>query len=249
MKTKKIIVAGMLVKEAVYSRAASNESARVRQAKRKASTEAQMRMNAKYSWQKLELMLAANFLPGDLVITLTYGDEHLPESRAVANNRLKRFRRMLADLRRDRGQDLRMIWTTENKSDGGRWHHHCVINGTGDDYAELLRLWVWGSDVEIKPLKVNREKNYESLARYMCKESRERPSLRSWSYTRNCRHPEIETFPVPDDTKVNVPEDATLISEESVRTEFGEFHLVKYLAIEPQQLKGRRPRAKHRRRR
>ena len=57
MKTEKTIVAGRLVRKAIYTRAAARESARIRQAKRKISTEAQQRMNAKYSWAKLELML------------------------------------------------------------------------------------------------------------------------------------------------------------------------------------------------
>ena len=68
---KKILTAGALVKEVIYTRAAGREPAKVRAAKRKASTEAQQLMNAKYSWQKLELMLAANFVPGDLVVTPT----------------------------------------------------------------------------------------------------------------------------------------------------------------------------------
>lgn len=247
MKTKKITVAGMLVKEAVYSRPGSRESARIRAAKRKASTEAQKRMNAKHSWEKLELMLAANFMPGDLVITLTYDDEHLPETRAAAADRLKRFRRQLSDLRQDRGTELVMIWTTENKSNEGRWHHHCVINATGEDYQEILRLWVWGSDIEIKPLKLNREKNYESLARYMCKEARERPGLRSWSSTRNCRRPETETFTVPDDTDVEIPKDSMTIADAYVRTDYGEYHFIKYIAGEPQQIRRRRIHAKRQR--
>lgn len=65
MKTKKIIVAGPLVREVIYSRAGSREDAVVRQAKRKTSTEAQRRANARHSWEKLELMLAANYVPGD----------------------------------------------------------------------------------------------------------------------------------------------------------------------------------------
>ena len=70
-KMKKIIHAGALVIEAVYPRMDRRDSERARAAKRKASTEAQKRMNQIYSWQKLELMLAANFRPGDLVVTLT----------------------------------------------------------------------------------------------------------------------------------------------------------------------------------
>ena len=53
MKTKKIIVAGALVREVIYTRAASRDRAVIRQAKRKVTTEAQQRLNARYSWEKL----------------------------------------------------------------------------------------------------------------------------------------------------------------------------------------------------
>lgn len=69
---KKVIVAGPLVKEVIYPIGSSHDSPRARGGKRRLSCETQQRMNAIYSWQKLELMLAANYLPGDLVIVLTY---------------------------------------------------------------------------------------------------------------------------------------------------------------------------------
>lgn len=244
---KKILTAGALVKEVIYTRAAGREPAKVRAAKRKASTEAQQLMNAKYSWQKLELMLAANFVPGDLVVTLTYDDEHLPADRTAANARLKRFRKDLAEARRKRGQTLQMIWTTENASGGGRWHHHVVVNTTGNDFAEIARLWDCGADLEIRRLQADRDKNYESLARYMCKEARERPGLRSWSYTRSCRHPEVEVFPVPDDTQLAAPEDATVLEDVQKRTEYGAFHYIKYLAADAKALRRQRPKTRRRR--
>lgn len=244
---KKILTAGALVKEVIYTRAAGREPAKVRAAKRKASTEAQQLMNAKYSWQKLELMLAANFVPGDLVVTLTYDDAHLPADRAAALARLKKFRADLTAARKKRGQELRMIWTTENASGGGRWHHHVVVNTTGNDFAEIARLWDCGADLEIRRLQADREKNYESLARYMCKEARERPGLRSWSYTRSCRHPEVEVFPVPDDTKLAAPEDATVLEDVQKRTEYGAFHYIKYLAADAKALRRQRPKTRRRR--
>ena len=244
---KKILTAGALVKEVIYTRAAGREPAKVRAAKRKASTEAQQLMNAKYSWQKLELMLAANFVPGDLVVTLTYDDEHLPKTREAAVARLKKFRADLTAARRQRGQEMRMIWTTENATGIGRWHHHVVINTTGDDYAEIARLWDCGGELEIRKLQADREKNYESLARYMCKEARERPGLRSWSYTRSCRHPEVEVFPVPDDTELAAPEDAILMEDVAKRTEYGSFHFIKYLAADAKTLRRQRPKPRRRR--
>ena len=233
----------MLVREGIYSRAAGREAPRIRAAKRRASTEAQQRINARYSWEKLELMLAANFVPGDLVITQTYDEENLPEDRAGAQAKLKKFRKELTAARAERGEDMRMIWATEHKLGEGRWHHHCVVNATtGSDYAEILRLWPWGSNIEIRPLIVGKEKNYESLARYMTKEAREKPGLRSWSCTRNCRRPEVETFPVPDDETIDVPEGSTVLEERSQRTEFAEYQYVKFLAADPRQLRRHRPR-------
>jgi hypothetical protein len=248
MMRKKIIVAGSLVKECVYSCPAGREDARIRAEKRKISSAAQQRINAKYSWQKLELMLAANFVPGDLVVTLTFDDQHLPETRAAASAMLKKFRTDMSRLRKAAGEQLVMIWTTENKSGSGRWHHHCVINATsGSDFVDILTCWPHGSDIEIRRLEIGGRKSYESLARYFCKEPRERAGLRSWSYTRSCRHPEIETFPVPDDTEVRAPEDATVLEQSSDRTMFGQYAYIKYLAASPQSLRKLRPKTKRRR--
>ena len=229
-KMKKIIHAGALVIEAVYPRMDRRDSERARAAKQKASTEAQKRMNQIYSWQKLELMLAANFRPGDLVVTLTYDDAHLPESRKASELRLKYFRQQLTVHRVMTGQDLVMIWNTEHKHGDGRWHHHTVINATGDDYDLIRRLWIYGSDIEIKPLRVDKEKNYETLARYMCKEEGERLGQRKWSYTRNARKPEVETFRVEEDTTVQVPKGATEISVFSDSNQYGSARVIKYLA-------------------
>lgn len=229
-KMKKIIHAGALVIEAVYPRMDRRDSERARAAKRKASTEAQKRMNQIYSWQKLELMLAANFRPGDLVVTLTYDDAHLPESRKASELRLKYFRQQLTVHRVMTGQELVMIWNTEHKHGDGRWHHHTVINATGDDYDLIRRLWIYGSDIEIKPLRVDKEKNYATLAQYMCKEEGERLGQRKWSYTRNARKPEVETFRVEEDTTVQVPKGATEISVFSDSNQYGSARVIKYLA-------------------
>ena len=226
-KWKKIIVAGPLVLESVYPAANRWDTPRARAAKSKLSSEAQQRMNRKYSYQKLELMLAANFRPGDLVCTLTYDDAHLPRDRAAASEKLKAFRESLSKLRRKSGDGLRMIWCTEHKHGDGRWHHHAVINATGDDYRTILAAWRQG-EIEIKPLRVDKDKNYETLARYMTKEAPGN-SKRAWSYTRSCRKPEVETFRVEDDATLQAPKGATTIEDESRRTEYGSYRYIKYL--------------------
>ena len=246
MKTKKIISAGPLVIEAIYPRGTAHDAPRIRAGKKKLSSEAQKRMNAKHSYQKLELLLAANFVPGDWLVTFTYAPEALPETRAQANARLREFRRRLAARRKRHGRELRMVWATENVFDQGRWHHHAVLNNAGEDFAELRALWTWGSDVEISVLRIDRDHSFEAVARYLCKEARERPGLRSWSYTRSCRQPEVETFPVPDDTPLQPPKGATVYEDARHQNEFGSWRVVKYLA--PDWRRGvRRPPRKRRR--
>lgn len=244
-KTKKIIQAGPLVVEAIYPRVSRTDGPRERGAKQKASSAAQQRMNHIYSYQKLELMLAANFSPGDLVITLTSDDAHLPRERKQAAAQLKYFRGQLARLRKGKRQELRMIWSTEHKHGEGRWHHHIVINATGEDYEDIRRLWIYGDNIEIQRLRVDGEKSYQSLARYMAKEEREKLGLRSWSYTRNCRKPEVETFAVEADTQLQAPKGSTVLEEHSERTEFASYKIIKYLA--PGWEKRPRPKAKRRR--
>ncbi len=229
MKTRKIITAGPLVVEAIYPRGSAHDSPRTRAGKRKLSSEAQKRLNAKHSYQKLELLLAANFGPGDWVVTFTYDEEHLPGSRAQAVARLKELRRRLARQRREHGQELRMVWNTENVFELGRWHHHAVINSCSEDFALLRELWPWGTNIEIRKLQIDRDHSFEALARYLCKEQRERPGLRSWRYTRSCRQPEVETMPVPDDTPLQPPKGATVYEDARHANEFGSWRVVKYL--------------------
>ena len=231
-KTKKIISAGPLVVEALYPRCSRHDSPAARAAKQKASSEAQQRMNRIYSFQKLELMLAANFpTPGSaLVLALTYDDTHLPPDRKAAAARLKRFRTRLAAARKARGQRLVMFWNTEHAHGAGRWHHHVVINATGDDLDLIRSLWAEGDNIEARPLRVDKEHNYETLARYLAKEGPERPGCRSWSYTRNAVKPEMETFTVPDDTQLQPPSGSTILRDVTERTDYSYYRVVKYLA-------------------
>lgn len=224
MARKKIVVAGPLVQEAVYKtlRTARGDGRRGR--KTNGTSEAQRLINARQSWQKLKLLLAANFIKGDIVGCLTFDEAHLPETRAQVENRLKWFRQKLTAARRARGQELVMFWSIEHRHGEGRWHIHFVANATGDDYAEISRLWTHG-EVDLRALRCDRVKNYESLARYMCKEARERLGQRSWSYTRNAKQPEVESFWVPDDTALRIPRDTVVFADIRSR---GEWQFVEY---------------------
>lgn len=228
-KWKKIVVAGALVMESVYPRINSNEAPKIRSEKKKLSSEAQRRMNLKYSYQKLEFYLAANFRPGDLICCLTYDDKHLPNSRKEAEAKLKYFRAKLSAHRKKSGNQLVMFWNTEHKHGDGRWHHHCVINSTGEDYEDISKIWGQG-EIEFQRIKIDKQKNYESIARYMCKEDRDKVGQRAWSYTRNALKPEIETFRVPDDTPLQAPKGSIVFSEVSEHNNYGSYRFIKYFA-------------------
>lgn len=244
-KTKKIISAGVLRKEVLYDRVRARDDSRTRAAKRKAQSEAQQRLNAQASWQKLELMLATNFRPGDLVVVLDYAEAWLPYNRDEAAYRLKLFRAAMTRTRKAAGENFVAIWNIETRHGEGRYHHHLVINSTGADLEALRAAWPYGG-VHIEPLRADGEKNYETLARYMCKEYPEKLGKRTWSYTRNCKHPEVETFVVSDDTELTVPEGAVLLVDERFVNQYTSYHYIKMIAEQlPKAPKAKR---KHRRR-
>ncbi|MCR5135630.1 MAG: hypothetical protein K6C12_00825 [Oscillospiraceae bacterium] len=234
----KRIDAGGLQVEALYHRRSRYDTPAQRAAKEKASSEAQRRMNQIYSYQKLELLLATNFpAPGSaLVVTLTYDDDHMPKDRKQALRHLRLFR---AKLKKER-EAARLpepvaFWCVEVlTAEDGRWHFHMVINNTGFDAEMIRRCWIYGSNIQIEKLRVDKEKNWESLARYLSKEPREcqdelaKPGQHAWSCTRNVLRPEVDTVTVPDDYKLSAPEGSEVLLDEQKRTEFASYHILKY---------------------
>ena len=223
-KTLKQVRAGRLVCAVVYTTAAAGDSPRARTQKQRASTAARDKLNARTSFQKLERTLAANFDNGDLFITLTYDDTHLPEDREAAIRRIRSFLSKLRKARKPRGQLLHYIYVTEGGCPGGRLHHHLVVNSTGEDLEEIRRLWIYGDNVEVRRLEFNQGHTYEDLASYLTKE------------------------PVPDYVTLTAPPEAVILQNEGpVRNGYGEFAWIKYML--PYQPDRRRARSKRRRRR
>ncbi len=225
--TRKIITAGPLVKEVIYPRIDRKDSDNVRAAKKKASTAAQARMNAKYSREKCEMKMAANFVVGDPVITLTYDDAHLPQKRTQVKRHMEQFIKEAGKLMPKKSRvPFKLLYVIQNKSSEGRWHVHLICNAPCD-YEALRGCWRRGN-AEIKPFRFDKEKNYETLARYMCREAREKPGLRLWSCTRSCVNPEVETMAVPNDTQLGLPRGAEMIEQIKERTEYGRYEYIKY---------------------
>jgi len=223
--TRKIISAGPLVREALYPRINRNDSDKVRGEKKKASSAAQQRMNDKYCWQKCEMLLAANFVKGDVVGCLTYRDGELPATRKQVVKNLEDFRKKLSKTMAQKHKELLMVWSIEHLHGEGRWHVHFVCNAI--DYKSILTAWGKG-EVEMSALRVDRDKNYESIARYFCKEQREKVGLRAFSSTRSCKRPTVECLTVPDDTQLSAPKGTIVFERCREQTEYGRFEYIKY---------------------
>lgn len=236
-KRKRIITAGRLVTGVVYTVSSVRDTPQERAAKTEISSAARERANLRTSWQKLEVVLAANFSMRDLHVVLTYDDEHLPPTRPEAVKCLKKWITQLRSYRKARGEELRYVYVTEQLSaEGGRLHHHIVINGTGQDYDVIRSLWVYGADIDIEPLDA--WAGYDAIAQYLTKEPKEcgrvEVGARNWTPSIGLKRPERQpdTGMVPDNMTITAPPGAIILDRDEKRNGFGEYHYLKYLLPE-----------------
>lgn len=228
-----------------YDRLHKRDGPDCRAAKKKAQSEAQSRFNQKSSAEKLEFLLAANFRRGDLVVVLTYADDKNVNFREDTMPLLKAFRKKMSQRRKTKCQPFVCVWNIESRHEKGRYHHHMVINSTGDDIDDLRAAWPYGN-VHIEALRVDKEKNYATQARYMCKEYPDYVGQRTWSHTMNCKKPEMESYAVSDDTVIDIPEGAIVLEDVTWSNQYTSFRYVKYIASST--LRAPRAKRKHKRR-
>ena len=149
-KRKKTITAGCIVKTILYTAPEPRDSERVRAEKSRMTTAAQKAMNDKTARGRLEMLLAANFVGKDLFVTLTYRNADLPEKRAGSVKNVRKFLKQLREHRKARGQEMKYIYTTEEKHGEARIHHHLVINATERDIETIRSLWLYGDIIDLE---------------------------------------------------------------------------------------------------
>lgn len=137
-----------------------------RRKKEERTKEAQKKVNRRQAERKLTWILNANFSGEDDYLTLSYRKEERPDKETLR----KDVRSLLKHMRkewRERGKELRYVWTAE-KGERGAVHIHMVVNGV-DNISHIIRdLWKKGW-ISIKPL--DRSGNYWRLANYFIKYS------------------------------------------------------------------------------
>lgn len=233
MKNLSTKQAGRLVRVVVYTVSGRTDSRPVRAARRHITSEARQKINIRTSRDKLEMVLAANFDAGDLWITLTYDDDHLPPNRNEARKWLQRFIRKLRKVRTARGRPIKYVYCTQRILDDGshRLHHHMILNACGpEDYEDILSLWDCGQDVYIKKL----EDDFDlcDKATYMCHEPRDwgkpKAGEQMWTPSRGLLRPTSTTEPAPDTMTLIVPPGAVEVEHVEDRCEYGDWAYLKY---------------------
>lgn len=222
---RKIIQAGKLWMAVQYTAIHTQNQTARREARQMISTPAREALNAKLSWQKLMLILAANFKSDDLVVTLTYRDDNLPIHREAADKRLDYFVRLLRADRKPRGQPLVYVRTTEGYHSAGRLHHHFIVNSTGADYEAIKELWKRnGDNVEFDRFGAD---GAERWAKYLTKEPREQGRRyvgdRTWRCSRNMKRPESHYELVPADERLTPPPGAFVTDKTECENAYGRF--------------------------
>ena len=243
----KTVTAGRLVYAVCYTQVTAADGRQARQAKQKVSSAARQLLNFRAAWQKLELILAENFVWSDWFVTLTYDDEHLPSDRKSAIAEVGKFVRALRQQRKQAGKDLLYAYNVEempDEPDGERrLHNHIFINCAGDDPETLQALWGRGY-VHVEPLLDGPNDSYEARARYFVKERHpgtlgRKTGARAWIPSKNLKKPETTSELVPESVTITAPPGAYVLDRDAKQNSYGAFVYIKYLLPEPKP-KGRR---------
>ena len=224
----KIVRAGSLWMAVQYTAIRSPDPGQRREAKAMISTPARESLNAKMSWQRLMLILAANFHVKDLVVTLTYRDSELPKHREDAMRRIKYFIRLLRKSRTERGKPFKYVYTTEGYHSGGRLHHHLIVNAVGGDYEEVRRLWNRnGDNIDYEPFG---QDGPERWGKYLTKEpriqGRRHVGDRTWSASRNMIKPLRTSELVTSGTLLSAPPGAFILDRAECENCYGRFSYI-----------------------
>lgn len=246
------MTAGRLVFGVCYSQATAADTGKARAAKTRCSSLARQALNFRAAWQKLRLLLCANVGRGDLWVTLTYDDAHLPATRRQAKERMQAFVDGLRAARRRSGDELLYFYNTEEICEDGsrRLHHHMILRAGKDrkDFELIRSLWTSGSNIEIS--KLNEHPMYADdfleLAQYFCKERNPEAKTyavgdRCWCASRNLRRPETRSELVDDCVTVTAPPGAKILDQDHKSNEYGSYDYIVYLLPDLPRPPRRRP--------
>ena len=180
----KVIVSGDVIEVEEYFSPRQAGSSVIRGSNQNLTTAQQQERNINLARKKLSRKINANFTSGDYFITLTYNQKL--EDDAVKRELKNYFNRLRAYCKKNKLPDLKYIVVTEKSK---RIHHHMVLNKV-IPFDVLIDKWNYG---RVIISKMDNNKDYTGLARYITKESTV-DQKRRWTCSRNLLEPvEIRT--------------------------------------------------------
>ena len=235
-----------------YSMPGAADTQEAKRDRQRCVSEARQKINDKRAAVQFEQLMATNFTPSDLVVTLTYRDDALPHTLDAAKKITKKFLSMLRQSYRLAGQELKYLLVHEGSHGDHRMHHHIVVNAIPDVQEIIRGHWAkWGDNLDFSRIDL---KGYTAWAKYLCKEllhtGRLRPGQHAWSPSRNLTRPVVEQGECSDIMDISPPPGSVILENETTTTEYGAIHYIKCIlpmwAVKPVQQK---PPQKPRRRR
>lgn len=190
-----------------------------RKAKMNPTSEAVAKINMINQERELTAKINANFVPGDLWLTLSY-----PEVFGIdlCMHEIKKFKRNIYNLAKKRGIKYKIIESTGIGQKKGKPHHHIVISGAitrdmiikywPEEHVHIEYLWESG--------------NYNRVAKYMLKNAHQSKDERgkfskAYRCSRNVKAPKVKVEEMkrpaaydPEDIK---PHEGYYIDRDSIR--------------------------------
>jgi len=163
--------------------------------KSKESTPAQKNLNDRKSRNYFRRLCNNNFGPGDIAVTLTCDDDHLPKDEAEMKRWVRNYFSCLRRAWRKKYGDLEPLKyvyvESDHAGDGSgsqaRPHVHIIMSG-GLDRDLIESKWDKGF-ANTKRLQFS-EDGIAGLAEYMARQARSKSGKRSWSCSKNLDKPE-----------------------------------------------------------
>ena len=212
------------------------------------STLKQIDRNLNDAVKRLARTINCNFAERDLFVTLTYDDEHMPDSPEQADKECSLFwRRLTRTMEKYCGEKPKGVWITADKDEKTgapvRLHHHMVLSGdwftvsmdgqtAQIDCRDLKDIWKNGY-VNVEPLRS--QDDYTSVAAYMVRQSVSTPDAKKWHPSRGLAKPVIESEVVIDRPHELRPAPGSSVQEISAYDIDTGSHYIRYI---------RRPRKK-----
>lgn len=208
----------------IYPISKGRTDRRERSAAAKCSSDLRQKLNDRNSAQKFRRLIACNFSPGDLVVTLTYSDAALPATPEQARDKkLKPFINSLRrELREGGAPELKYMYVTEGYHGDHRLHHHIIVPASPGIRDRVRSLWKKnGENVDFEHIAA---RGYSEWAFYLTKEPRKtgrrRVGDRMWTPSLNLVKPTVTTYEVEDDYEYELPPNVFVERNETDRNEW-----------------------------